>query len=458
MSALPAYVGRYKISSEIGRGSFATVALAWDEELDSSVVLKILNVDDADTEKRFLNEARLLRRVRAPNVVTVHDIGRLNDARPYFVLDYADRGTLADRLPHPVKLLSLGSGETHSQGPDSSHKLAELQALLLLVDALADGLSAIHAVGLVHRDIKPGNIFFESVRRAGADATGSTPAVPAPIVRSDERALVGDLGIAKDLSEGRHQATLLGGTPLYLAPEQLDPSASIALTADVYSATAVLWTVATGSPPPLPDRLQASLSGLPTAWQSIVSVGMDRDPSQRFQSMDEWRWAIHDVVGNAGRTVVIAPAATDGSTELCPYKGLAPYQSEDADKFCGRDALIDELVHRLQLHNVLVVGGASGSGKSSLVRAGLIPALAAGNLPGSERWHVHLLTPGNDPVARLRSLDQSDSDRRVHQLYVIDQFEEVFTLVEPKVRAEFLDALAAHANQRDGLNKLVIVV
>ena len=457
MSALPAYVGRYKLCREIGRGSFATVALAWDEELDSSVVLKILNAPNESVEERFLNEARLLRKIRAPNVVTVHDIGRLNDARPYFVLDYADRGTLADRLPHPVHLLNLSTGTGTSES-SSANNLAELQALLLLVDALADGLSAIHAVGLVHRDIKPANIFFESVRRTTKKTNEPDNQKNSPIILSDERALVGDLGIAKDLNQGNDQPTMLGGTPLFLAPEQLDPTANIASSADIYAASAVLWTVLTGSPPPMPDRLHAALSDMPASWQSILSIGLDRDPAKRFQSMDEWRWAIHDIVGNAGRTMLIESSDRDSFADECPYKGLAAYQAEDAEKFCGREAMIDELLRRLQLHNVLVVGGPSGSGKSSLVRAGLIPALSSGSLPGSEHWDIHLLTPGNDPVARLQAVSPSTEHTQSHSLYVIDQFEELFTLADAEGRTEFLDRLAKLADQAEEHCKIVIVV
>ena len=443
---LPTYVGRYKICNEIDRGSFATVVLAWDEELESSVALKILNVSDSAIEKRFLAEARMLRRVRAPNVITVHDIGRLNDGRPYFVLDYADRGTLADRIPHPTQLLSLASSEPNH--------LAELQALLLLVDALADGLSAIHSVGLIHRDIKPSNLFFESIRRAAAQQSTERGSPAKLIIAADERALVGDLGIAKDLNSDNAQATMIGGTPLFLAPEQLDPDASIASTADIYAASAVLWSVLTGSQPPMPDRLESSLEGMPDSWQSILATGLARNPDKRFQSMDEWRWAIHDIVGNAGRTLMIEPTSPSLKAELCPYKGLAAYQPEDAEKFCGREALIDELLHRLQLHNVLVVGGPSGSCKSSLVRAGLIPALKVGSLPGSESWQVHLLTPGNDPMTRLTAVAAQDANC----LYVFDQFEEVFTLAEDNQRVEFLESLATLANQRDDRCKIVIVI
>lgn len=461
--APPTYVGRYKICQEIGRGSFATVVLAWDEELESSVALKILNVTDPDTEKRFLNEARLLRRVRAPNVVTVHDIGRLNDARPYFVLDFADRGTLSERLPHPAHLLNLadkevlaGSSSYLSDQLAGQQYMEELQGLLLLVDALADGLSSIHAVGLVHRDIKPANVLFESIRRTSITEKPSFNGSEAVLVSADERAVVADLGIAKDLSQGHDQPTLVGGTPLYLAPEQLDANATLASTVDIYSATAVLWTVLTGTPPPVPDLLQIALKSLPDDWQSIFQTGLHRNPDKRFQSMDEWRWAIHEIIGNAGRTIIYEPPDSTLPAGECPYKGLSAYQTEDASYFCGREALTDELLRRLQLQDVLVVGGPSGSGKSSLVRAGLIPALHSGSLPGSEQWKIQLLTPGPDPNARLNTL--LDSVDQMQTLWIVDQFEELFTLVAPTERTEFINSLAALTEKLDSQNKVVIVV
>src|SRR5262249_50278337 len=122
----------------------------------------------------------------------------------------------------------------------------------------------------------------------------------------------------------------------------------------------------------------------------------------RFSCVEGWRAAVHETL-----TRQAAEAPGDQPTEMlepvesCPYKGLAAYQPEDARRFFGREALIDELVRRLRLNKVLVVGGPSGSGKSSLVRAGLIPALSAGALPGSERWRIALLTPGRDPLAEL---------------------------------------------------------
>src|SRR5687767_12475494 len=121
--SLPSYLGRYEVRQEIGRGGFAVVVLAWDEDLHSSVAIKILHPefvhDGSDIQLRFLDEARLLRRIRSPNVVTIHDIGRLADGRPYFVMDFADRGTLASRLNQKA---SKQDG----------------QSLAALVDALAD--------------------------------------------------------------------------------------------------------------------------------------------------------------------------------------------------------------------------------------------------------------------------------------------------------------------------------
>src|SRR5262249_9546905 len=125
--ALPAYVGRYEVRREIARGGFAVVVQAWDEELQSLVALKILHQELAKEEGvqgGFLEEARLLRRTRSSNVVTVHDVGRLNDGRPYFVMDYADRGTLSPRLERKGGYC----------GPDPP-------SIVALVDAVADGLT-----------------------------------------------------------------------------------------------------------------------------------------------------------------------------------------------------------------------------------------------------------------------------------------------------------------------------
>ena len=87
---------------------------------------------------------------------------------------------------------------------------------------------------------------------------------------------------------------------------------------------------------------------------------------------------------------------------VCPFKGLASFEPADADYFFGRERLIAELVARLVGASFLGVVGASGSGKSSVLRAGLLPALAGGVLPGSERWRRVLMRPGERPLDELR--------------------------------------------------------
>ena len=475
--SLPAYLGRYEVRHEIGRGGFAVVVQAWDEDLHSLVAIKILHPefvhDGSDIHQRFLDEARLLRRIKSPNVVTIHDIGRLADGRPYLVMDFADRGTLASRC-----------------GPDTASASLDVRGLGALVDALADGLSAIHEAGVVHRDIKPANLLFQTIRRAAPDpdetSMGDAGAMSAALVAPHERILVGDLGIAKDLLRDGGAVTMLAGTALYRSPEQSEAGAEITAAADVYSASAIIWQLVTRQRPPQADAVVDSLSTLPPCWREVLETGMAQDPKARFLSIQGWRAAIHDVLAKAAQdSERQAPARLQRSATSCPYKGLAAYQPEDANRFYGREVLIDELVRRLQLQKVLVVGGPSGSGKSSLVRAGLIPAIKAGAIMGSERWRIVLLTPGRDPMAELhfqlgralpegarpavsleelmarpslaRHLGQADEANRPI-LVCIDQFEELFTLAPVAQRNKLIEALSAMTDPAHSSVRLVIAV
>jgi WD40 repeat protein/class 3 adenylate cyclase len=163
------------------------------------------------------------------------------------------------------------------------------------------------------------------------------------------------------------------------------------------------------------------------------------------------------------------PGAAGGLEGRNPYKGLRPFAENDAEDFFGREALTEHLLERLAQTRFLAVVGPSGSGKSSVVRAGLVPRLRQGALPGSDRWHVAEMFPGAYPLeeleaALLRTADSAPSGvleqlernelgllRAVKQLLaddeselvlVVDQLEEAFTLVEDEGRrTQFLALL-----------------
>ena len=478
---LPDYVGRYVVRRKIARGGFAVVALAWDEELAADVAIKILDYrgeHDESLKQRFVEEARLLRRIKSYSIVGVHDVGRLADGRPYFVMDHADLGTLTDRVAARSGMSGLPSGD-----------------LVQLVDALASGLSAIHRAGVVHRDIKPENILFQTVgfravpaAMAGSDDVTVLDPVPPPSPRkSPDRVMIGDLGIASDLLGNTQTSLILGGTPAYMAPEQYEADGGVSPAADVYSATAVLWYAITGSRPPDAVAIGEAVERLAEPWRDFFLRGMSADPTERFDDIEAWSRAAHDAMA---RIAAEAPDPGEGLTEGqaiaspgadCPYRGLSSFQPEDADRFFGREEMVADLIKRLQSQKVLVVGGSSGSGKSSLVRAGLIASLRDGAIPGSENWRVELFTPGRDALSELYFRLRGDADHvrvRLEEfvarpsvarqvlgdeagaplLLAIDQFEELCTLNEPKVAEGFVDALAAITDPADSHVRIVIAV
>jgi len=178
------------------------------------------------------------------------------------------------------------------------------------------------------------------------------------------------------------------------------------------------------------------------------------------------------------RTRLYAPEEPPDPSEpeVCPFRGLAPFDAAHAEYFFGRERLVAELVARLVGSTLLAVVGPSGSGKSSAVRAGLLPALAGGVVPGSERWRRAVMRPGERPLAELSrtlaravpetgpedaapwiadALERLPAGERL--VLCVDQFEEVFVACRDEAEREaFLDALVEGAADPD--ERLVVVL
>ena len=186
------------------------------------------------------------------------------------------------------------------------------------------------------------------------------------------------------------------------------------------------------------DSLQALRDG-----RERLSDELGLEPTRSLQQLER-AILIHD------ESLDAAPRPRTGGSEIavCPFKGLASFGIADAKFFCGRERLVDDLVARLAEGTLVGVIGPSGIGKSSLLRAGLLRALASGALPGSEHWSIVVVRPGARPAAELEAarsdLPGSPDDRYV---VAVDQFEELFTVCsDEEERWEFVDALMAIAD------------
>jgi serine/threonine-protein kinase len=278
-------LGRFVIDGVLGSGAMGTVFAARDAELGREVAIKILSSDAAPSH-RLVREAAAMAQIRHRNVVTVHELGR--DADLSFVV--------MERIAGPTLRWALASP------PPVDVRLAWLAQI-------ADGLGAIHAAGLVHRDLKPDNIFLER------DAGGG------------ERVVIGDLGLAAgDVTAGGAdlRATRASGTPAYMAPEQarqLAPDARV----DLYAFGVTAWEVLTGrrpfeagaaaAAPRVAPPVEELPARVPAALARILVSCLATAPAQRPASIDVVRDALRagaqtraEPPGPRRRTTVIVAA------------------------------------------------------------------------------------------------------------------------------------------------------
>ena len=256
-------IGRFRVEAVVGTGAFATVYRAVDDRLDDVVAVKVLAENhslDLEIRKRFLTEGRVLRRIVSPHVVAVHDLGETERQQPFLVLEFASRGTLAER----VRELRAGGWRPAP---------ADLWAV---AEPLARALDAVHAAGIVHRDVNPANVLL-TTRGAGDRARS------AAVVRHDERLMLADLGLCKDLAlHSGH--TSGGGTEGFRAPELRGGPAIIDHRADLWSLSALMTWLATGS---APDVIPVGV-GLPAGLGRVLARGLADDPAARHPDALSW--------------------------------------------------------------------------------------------------------------------------------------------------------------------------
>ena len=255
---VPTAIGRYQVERLLGTGAFASVWLAYDEALDARVAIKVLAdnwVHDLDVRNRFVEEARILWKADSDRLIRVFSVDQLPDGRPYFVMAYADRGSLLDRMASEIR-----------------HSPAEVVSI---GTSLCECLAVLHDLGFVHRDLKPSNILFRSIAaHHGGDANSPT-----------EQIVLADLGLAKALTNASGY-TVTTGTPAYMAPEQAQPAAGIDGRADLYSLAVILYELLAGKHPDSanPASLSSQRVDISPALDHAILTNLSREREQRDAS------------------------------------------------------------------------------------------------------------------------------------------------------------------------------
>ena len=455
-------IAQFELIREIGRGGMGRVYLARDTKLGRRVAIKFLALSSQALRERFLVEARTTAQCQHENIVVIHQVDEFQGV-PLMVLEHLEGQSLRE----------------YSQDRSCTTD----QAVDLLVPVV-EALVCAHKFGIVHRDLKPDNIF----------------------VTSNRRVKVLDFGIARLLAEKERvtassietKASAIAGTLPYMAPEQFADK-GVDHRADFWALGIIFWELIAGEHPlapfnphklwgsaarldiPMP-KIGGRVSGLHPDLAQLIDQCLQKSPSERPQEAEE---ILRRLTSLSER----ARARRDRSDDD-PYLGLASFQEADADRFFGRNREVRRVERRLRETPLVCVAAPSGVGKSSLIRAGLIPELKRSGEP----WEVMVTRPGRDPLASLASIlepilspEDSSPDEKANThrqllhrlrtepgflgtllrnrarqkkekiLLFVDQFEELYSLV-PKLadRQAYTSSLAGVADDASTPLRVVI--
>jgi serine/threonine protein kinase len=474
------HINQYEVIKLLGEGGMGSVFLARDLRLGRRVAIKFLQTNQPELTQRFLVEARTTARCQHDNIVVIYEVGEHNGS-PYIVLEFLN-------------------GKPLTEYTQNGQKLPYTRAVEVMTSILK-ALDCAHEQGIVHRDLKPDNIFIQDsgnlkvldfgiakVIQQGSEMNKASGQIRMP----------SPLELATGTNTSLTRVGTIMGTLKYMSPEQWGIGIEIDHLTDVWACGVLLHRMICGRHPlhpldgnqlvvtamlelPMPSMAEAAPADVPRELIQIVDRCLLKQKELRWQSAKELLDALAPFL--PGRRT------QELQIDESPYAGLSSFQENDAGKFFGRNREIAAMVTRIRDRPLMAVVGPSGVGKSSFVRAGLVPALKR----SGENWETLVIRPGRKPLESLAGVispmvatatnlaDEMDEQKKLVQtlrqepghlghvlrgrarrdnrklLLFIDQFEELFTQVADEAeRLAFMASLSACAD--DATSPLRVVV
>ena len=311
-------ISHYRVLEKLGGGAMGVVYKAEDTKLGRTVALKFLPEEvarDRETLKRFQREARAASALNHPNICTIHDMGE-HEGQPFIVMECLEGQTLKQRI----------AGEAVDEPRSAGHRPAlPLNEILALAMQVADALGAAHQKGIIHRDIKPGNIFL-------------TERGPAKVLDFGLAKMTRPSSLPADAStELQTAAGVVAGTVHYMSPEQALGQAVDERT-DLFSLGAVLYEMATGRipfpGPTVSEAIAQILDGQPEAiarfnynvppeLERIIRKCLEKERENRYQSAKELQVDLRRLKRETETAEVGAGSARPREGRALPYRGWA---------------------------------------------------------------------------------------------------------------------------------------
>jgi serine/threonine protein kinase len=477
-------INQYEMIKMIGEGGMGTVFLARDLRLGRRVAIKFLQSNQPELTQRFLVEARTTARCQHDNIVVIYEVGEHNGS-PYIVLEYLNG--------KPLTTLT-----------DNGQRLPYTRAVEIMCSILR-ALSCAHEQGIVHRDLKPDNIFITESGTLKVLDFGIAKVLQQSAAGQVEKSagairLPSPLEIATGTNNSLTRVGTIMGTLKYMSPEQWGIGIEIDHLTDIWACGILLHRMICGRHPlhpldgnqlvvtamlelPMPSMAEAAPTDVPRELIQIVDRCLLKLKDQRWQSAAELLAALE----------LFLPGRRTQQLQIdeSPYAGLSSFQENDAGKFFGRNREIAAMVTRIRDRPLVAVVGSSGVGKSSFVRAGLVPALKR----SGEVWETLVLRPGRKPLDALAQIiapmiataanlaDEVDEHKKLVEvlrqepghlgevlrlrarrdnrrlLVFVDQFEELYTQVpSAEDRAAFTACLSAVADDATSPLRVVLSI